>query len=55
MVRAGIGQCCVLCGRHLGGQNCDNENGIITCKNQDCIGEYEKTLKKKIRAKGRKK
>ena len=33
--KAHIGQCCELCGRHLGGETCENERGYITCNDQD--------------------
>ena len=33
--------CCVLCGRLIKGM-CENDEGYITCLNEDCIGEGEK-------------
>lgn len=34
------GWCCELCGRLIKGV-CDNDKGIITCLNENCIDEEE--------------
>jgi len=48
-MKAKTGQCCELCGRHLGGEMCENTNGYITCKNEDCIGQGMKADLKKLK------
>ena len=49
--KAKIGQCCELCGRHLYGEICENTNGYITCKDEDCIGQGMKADLKKLKLK----
>ena len=48
--KAKTGWCCELCGRHLGGEMCENNKGYITCKDENCIGRGIKAdLKKNIK------
>jgi len=48
--KAKIGQCCELCGRHLGGEMCEITKGwYITCKNEDCIGQGIKADLRKLK------
>jgi len=48
-MKAKTGQCCELCGRHLSGEVCEYNQGHITCKDEDCIGQGMKADLKKLK------